>query len=177
MPRPNPPRALGSESELRRRIAYEREQRGWSPAGLASRMTKAGCPIQQSAIWKIENADRRITVDEHVALSKVFETSMVDLLVSPEIAADKRARKLAEEYKDALETASEAWFRLAVHVADHPQVASLFDEYVEPGGKFFGVRFTLDKWKKNRAASTLSDEERAANWEAAWAKVKAANDE
>lgn len=44
-------------------------------------MTDAGCPIQGSAIYKIEKADppRRITVDELVAFATVFETSAVDL--------------------------------------------------------------------------------------------------
>ncbi len=87
MPRPNPPRTLAGEDTLRRRIAYEREQRGWSPAGLASRMTKAGCPIQQSAIWKIENAGRQIKVTELLALQRVFDVPMEELFVDPDLVA------------------------------------------------------------------------------------------
>jgi len=59
MPRQNRPRTIGQEEGLARRIGYEREQRGWSYAGLASRMTRAGCAIDQSALYKIENATPR----------------------------------------------------------------------------------------------------------------------
>ena len=62
---------LASEDELARRISYERDRRSWSPGGLASLMTKAGCPMNQSAIWKIENGEprRKITVDEALAFA------------------------------------------------------------------------------------------------------------
>jgi len=87
VPRPNPTRALHAEENLARRIAHEREQRGWTYEGLATRLTEAGCPIQGSAIYKIEKGAprRRISVDELVALSKVFDVDIADLLISVEI--------------------------------------------------------------------------------------------
>jgi transcriptional regulator with XRE-family HTH domain len=98
MPRPNPVRLLASEESLARRVAYERERREWSTEGLARRMTDVGCPIHQSAIWKIENGKppRRITVDELVAFSRVFDVSIEELLLPVDAARSKRAMELVE---------------------------------------------------------------------------------
>lgn len=90
MPRPNPPRSLQSEDNLAQRIAYEREQRGLTYEGLAQRLTDVGCPIQGSAIYKIEKGmpRRRIVVDELVALGKVFYLEITDLLVPVVVPAE-----------------------------------------------------------------------------------------
>jgi transcriptional regulator with XRE-family HTH domain len=92
VPRPNPPRDVYAERYLAQRIARERESRGWTYESLASRMTAAGCPLNQSAIYKIERSDppRRITVDELVGYSKVFGISVEQLLLDPEIDAEAR---------------------------------------------------------------------------------------
>jgi len=129
VPRQNRPRSVGREEDLARRIAYERQHRGWSYAGLASRMTERGCAIDSSALYKIENSKprRRITVDELVALSNVFGISMHDFLAPPEVAADKRAAKLLEEFRSAQAALSEAALDLAIHAADHPRVAPFLE--------------------------------------------------
>lgn len=82
MPRPNPNRALVVEEALARRIGEMRVAHGWSYEGLAKRMADAGCPIQPSAIYKIEKADppRRITVSEVVAFAEVFDEPIEELL-------------------------------------------------------------------------------------------------
>lgn len=105
MPRPNRNRTIATEQALARRIAYERDKRGMTYDGLASLMTAAGCPIQASALYKIEKADppRRITVDELVALSRVFEIPVGRLLLPPEVAASKEATALWEKYEQATE--------------------------------------------------------------------------
>lgn len=73
---------FASEEALARRITYERDRRGWSPGGLAALMTKAGYPLNQSSVWKIENGQprRKITVDEMIGFSKVFEIPIDELL-------------------------------------------------------------------------------------------------
>lgn len=83
MPRPNKPRHIGGEASLAERVAFERESRGWSYEGLALRMEKVGCPINASAIYKIERADppRRVTADEFIGFSRVFGIALDDLLV------------------------------------------------------------------------------------------------
>lgn len=56
------------------RIRQEREVRGWSYERLAEALTAIGCPIQGSAIYKVEKGTppRRVTVDELVALSRLW---------------------------------------------------------------------------------------------------------
>ncbi|MFE2017558.1 helix-turn-helix domain-containing protein [Streptomyces sp. NPDC059499] len=63
-------------------VAVEREARGWSTAELARRVTDAGCPLSQSAVWRIESGEprRKISVDELIAFGKVFERSIEELL-------------------------------------------------------------------------------------------------
>lgn len=101
MPRPNPNRAIAQEAALARRIAYERERAGMTYDGLALRMTKAGCPIQGSAIYKIEKAGRRITVDELVALALVFETTVPELLRPVEHVLHREIEKVQKQLSQA----------------------------------------------------------------------------
>lgn len=118
MPRPNMFRAIAAESALARRVEHERTTRGMSYEGLAARMTQVGCPLQASAIYKIEKGEpqRRITVDELAAFALVFEMDLAEMLVMPN-DADK-ARRAAEwgqilhhsiNSDDALQLLSAAW--------------------------------------------------------------------
>jgi transcriptional regulator with XRE-family HTH domain len=93
---------LSSEDALARRVAHERERRGWSPAQLAKAMTDAGQPMNQSSIWKIENARprRKITVDEAVTFARVFDMTLEQLLVPPELAADVEVFELVVKYQE-----------------------------------------------------------------------------
>lgn len=104
MPRPNQPRDVFAEENLAHRIATERDMRAWSYDGLARRMTEAGCPLDQSAIYKIEKGTprRRITVDELVGFSLVFGLPVADLLLEPEVAAQDQAVRLLEEWREAV---------------------------------------------------------------------------
>ena len=101
MPRPNKTREVYAEGYLADRIASEREARSWSLEGLAKRMTDAGCAINQSAIYKIEQGKprRRITVDELVAFSRVFAISLDDLLTDPELWQARQIAPLLEEWR------------------------------------------------------------------------------
>jgi transcriptional regulator with XRE-family HTH domain len=121
-----------SEDGLARRITYEREQKGWSPGGLADLMTKAGCPMNQSAIWKIENGNprRKITVDEALALARVFETTIDDLLVPPERIPHRQARMLCDRwlwefnrFENALVGCDRARKKLTDYLATHRDAA------------------------------------------------------
>jgi len=97
--RPNKPREVYAENYLAARIISERETRGWSLEGLAKRMTAAGCAINQSAIYKIEQGQprRRITVDELVAFSRVFGLPLDDLLTDPVLWRARQIAPLLEE--------------------------------------------------------------------------------
>jgi transcriptional regulator with XRE-family HTH domain len=103
MPPRNPPRTLTGEHQLAERVAHERERRGWSYEQLAQRMTDAGCPMNQSAINKIEKGSprRRITVDELLGFAKVFETNISDLVLDRSVVQDARAAQLFKKWQDA----------------------------------------------------------------------------
>lgn len=139
MPRPNRPRSIASEQGLARRIAFERDARGMSYDGLASRMERAGCPIQPSAIYKIEKADppRRITVDELVGFSRVFEIPVERLLLPPELAAADELVELVTRWDRAMDAAArareaeeESWQRLRTWVGEHAQYQEQVREYL-----------------------------------------------
>lgn len=105
---------MQAEEALALRIAFERERRGWSPAGLASRLSKIGCPMTQSGIWKIENGEprRRITFDEAVAFAKVFEVPLDELATSPEHVAAEEAASIWRGITWTLESIEEMAERL-----------------------------------------------------------------
>jgi transcriptional regulator with XRE-family HTH domain len=105
---------LGREEVVARRVEQLRQVRKMTYEGLAQRMTDVGCPIQPSALYKIEKGSprRRITVDELVALATVFEIALDELaapLVSPEdeelnLAAERAmaAQLLVKDLADKL---------------------------------------------------------------------------
>lgn len=83
MPRPNRNRTIPAEDALAARIIVERTARAWTYADLADAMTGVGCPIQASAIYKIEKGEprRRVTVNELAALSEVWAIPMDRLVM------------------------------------------------------------------------------------------------
>jgi transcriptional regulator with XRE-family HTH domain len=120
MPRVSPFRSLANERNLARRIQFEREQRNWTYEGTARRMGDAGCPIQPTAVYKIEKADppRRITVDELVAFAKVFDTNVENLLAPAELANKPQWQALAKKALDVFEVLPAAVRSLSEVVAE-----------------------------------------------------------
>jgi transcriptional regulator with XRE-family HTH domain len=108
------------ERHLAARIAHERTLRDWTFDGLAKRMTDAGCPIRGSAIYKTENNDRRITVAEHVALSEVLGIPLEELLVPPDLAANRQAVELWQRYVAAIDEETAVSRKLEAHLRLHP---------------------------------------------------------
>jgi len=146
MPRPNPPRSIASEQSLARRVAHERETRGMSYEGLAARMTKAGCPIQASALYKIEKSTppRRITVDELVALAQVFDLSVENLLLPPEAVAAKELGVLVIRWNDAHQHAlqakeddEDAWQRVKDFIEEHPEVKKSLEPMMRKWSQYY----------------------------------------
>jgi transcriptional regulator with XRE-family HTH domain len=113
VPRPNRGRSIASEANLAKRIAYERGSRGLSYEALASLMTEHGCPMRGSALYKIEKGDppRRITVDELVALGRVLDVDLDELLVPMDLIQKRQARELIDELDRATEAVIEAGVR------------------------------------------------------------------
>jgi transcriptional regulator with XRE-family HTH domain len=172
MPPRNPTRLLTSESALAQRIAYERERRGWSYEGLARRMTAAGCPINQSALYKIEKGTkgkngepgppRRITVDELLGFSRVFEQSIESLLLPTAAALSEEFAQLLHDWDDAAVEARSAsakagdarsrelraFERMREYVRTHPEVEEsakgLMEEWTEIRGLDEAQRPNID---------------------------------
>lgn len=144
MPPRNRTSTMQAEEALARRIALEREQRGWSPAGLASRLTRIGCPMTQSGIWKIENGEprRRITFDEAVAFAEVFEISLADLSTDPQVERERAAAVAARQVWDEVDAIEEGGRALRSSLRR-------LDEMLEgpDGDEIAGaVRFHLYRW-------------------------------
>ncbi len=122
MPRPNIGRHVGSEEIAAQRIQQEREARGWTLESIARRMRDVGCPINTSAIHKIEsgNPRRKPTVDDLVALSIVFDISVENLISNSELLS-ARLRHLSSRLMAALDEESralEAFPRIQREVSD-----------------------------------------------------------
>ena len=154
MPRPNRARSIASEDNLARRITYEREQRGWSYAGLAQRMTAQGCAIDQSALYKIEKGAprRRISVDELVAISEVFALPMTELLAPAELVAKRTAVEALERYRQARAAYYEAMHQLAEIAKAEPLVENVLNDLLTaediPWPEiYYGMRRIADDFK------------------------------
>lgn len=161
MPRPNRPRSVLAEEHLARRIAAERDRRGMTNDGLAERMTRAGCPMTGSAIFKIEKGEprRRIVVDELVAFARVFDVPVTELLVPPEIAARNELAELVVAWDradnvaaTAAESRDDAWEKLKQYVAEHPECSPWLDAIFEAWGERYydedrsGLHAALKLW-------------------------------
>lgn len=99
--------------------------------GLAVQMKHKGCPINASALFRIEKGDppRRITVDELLAFSQVFGIPVDNLLLPPEVAAREDLVRLVVEWDRAQAQAAtsaqaekEAWESLRGYIKSHPDV-------------------------------------------------------
>jgi transcriptional regulator with XRE-family HTH domain len=72
-----------------RNITELRKERKMSLAGLADRLRDVGRPILRSGLHKIENGDRRVDVDDLVAIALALDTSPNRLLLGP-VAEDEK---------------------------------------------------------------------------------------
>lgn len=109
MPPRNKPRNVYAEQHLAQRIAQEREARGWTYDGLAARMAAIGCPIDQSAIYKIERGykvdgekkatRRRITVDELIGFSMAFSIGVEEMVADPALVRSESLRAALMDYR------------------------------------------------------------------------------
>lgn len=125
---------LEGEENVARRIKMEREARGWSTATLAERLTDAGYPLNQSAVWRIESGEprRRVNLDEAIGFAKVFDVSLDNLVGPPEIAANAQVKQLMAEFAASWEKSvaarketDQAREALDAYGRAHPNLAEL----------------------------------------------------
>ncbi|WP_052863945.1 helix-turn-helix domain-containing protein [Streptomyces niger] len=126
---------LYSEGNAAERVALEREVRGWSTTELAARMTEAGVPMNQTAVWRIENGTprRKITLDEALGFARVFELPLEELMSPPQEGLDIEGRRCVQEAVDAFYKARDAQDHLhqavvlaAEYIRAHPDSSGAF---------------------------------------------------
>ncbi|MER6486566.1 helix-turn-helix transcriptional regulator [Streptomyces virginiae] len=117
---------LYSEGNAAARIGLEREVRGWSTTELAARMTKVGVPMNQTAVWRIENGNprRKITLDEALGFARVFELPLEELMSPALDGLDLDGRRIVQEAVEAFYESRDAQDRL------HHAVVAI-SEYIE----------------------------------------------
>ncbi|MFI7707627.1 helix-turn-helix domain-containing protein [Nonomuraea sp. NPDC049480] len=105
-----------SEENVALRIAWEMRRRGWSQERMAQEMTEAGCPTHQSAISKIVNpkpdgSRRSITMEESIALAKVFRVPLEELAQPIEAAEGRMMHDLGRAVKQGARDTMQAQAR------------------------------------------------------------------
>jgi transcriptional regulator with XRE-family HTH domain len=77
-------RPLGpAGNNVRRNIRRHRERRGWSYKELSERLTQVGRGIHIVDLGWVETGERRVDVDDLVALAAALEVGVEDLLQPP----------------------------------------------------------------------------------------------
>ncbi|ALE05530.1 hypothetical protein AL755_08615 [Arthrobacter sp. ERGS1:01] len=128
-----------------------REVYGWSQSELARRMQESGWPkYSQVAVSRTEEGSRSVRLDEAVALAKLFDRKLQDLL-DPEDVLDSwlKLRFFIDDYSNAVST-----LRLAVDDVEERRIfvsvnAQLLREEIELAGGSGKVSETMNKTLSN----------------------------
>lgn len=65
------------------RLRETRENRGWSQSELAQLMTDSGRPMNTTALLRVESGERKLTLDEAIALANILRAAPANLLSPP----------------------------------------------------------------------------------------------
>ncbi|MDA0634372.1 helix-turn-helix transcriptional regulator [Nonomuraea sp. MCN248] len=159
-----------SEENVALRIAWEMRRRGWSQERMAQELTNAGCPTHQSAISKIVNprpdgSRRAISVDEAIALARVFGIALEELPLPMDDAQGRDlhdlSRTVTHEGRNATEQYAHfllAWARLR-HRLTHQDSRTAYEGFlvqrkVDPDTAEQAIAFwrDADSWREATAA-------------------------
>ncbi|MFI6713521.1 hypothetical protein ACIBF7_44335 [Nonomuraea sp. NPDC050478] len=158
-----------SEENVALRIAWEMRRRGWSQERMAQELTNAGCPTHQSAISKIVNpkpdgSRRAISVDEAIALARVFGIALEELPLPMDDAEGRDlhdlSRTVSHEGRNATEQYAHfllAWARLRHRLAQEQSRAAyegfLAQRRVDPDTAEQSIAFwrDADSWHEATA--------------------------
>ena len=110
---------IGGAVDVGLRVAALREQRGWTYRDLAEKTEKAGRRVSTSVLYRIEKGaqeghPQKVSLDDFVALCRVFDVSPDDMLTS----ADEIDRREAQRLSAELSKAFDACLRGAQRVYD-----------------------------------------------------------
>lgn len=151
MSKQNPPRTMGVEDLIAERMAELRKSRVpvMSYETLATRMGAVGCPIHPSALHRIETGSprRKVTVDELVALAKVFEVSVDSLIAPAATGAVARVEAALVEYREAMVSLLNARDRLKASEQEVTLAERALDDHAN----------TLSGWRNQLDALARGD--------------------
>ncbi len=111
-----------AEERVAEAIRRERERRGWSQSHLADLASASGVKFDGTAVTRIEKGDRRLRLDEAVALSRALG---VDLGVLSEHGDDSAT------FMEFARDLAEAWERLVDASAGAFRAYARFEAYFE----------------------------------------------
>lgn len=128
-------RQLGGEGHLARGLERARRAKGWSQERLSKELTSAGMPMHQSAISKIErpaNGGRRaVTVDEALALARVLDLTLAELVLPDGALLSARAAQALADGPRLLEELDRADAQVRIAVATVVTHAGSDDAYAQ----------------------------------------------
>ncbi|KAA1426473.1 helix-turn-helix domain-containing protein [Nocardioides antri] len=90
------------------RVRSERERQGLSQARVADRMRLVGVDIDATAITRIERGERRVRLNEAVALAQALQLELQEL-VMPDAGSLEEQLKRAVEVAQRAEVAATYW--------------------------------------------------------------------
>lgn len=151
MPKQTPGRDTQTEDVIADRIREERKARGWSYDVLSQKMAEKGCPIQPTALHRIEQGTprRRIVVNELVAFVSVFEGQLTDWVLSPSEAAVQTGLRVFIDAVIARRAAAES---IAEYVALVNELRPLIAQYPELAQELSDYRAFRSNPAKDQAA-------------------------
>lgn len=94
-----------AEDRFRKRLRDEREQRKWSQADLARRLSETGPRVHPTTIAKIESGDRSVRIGEAAAIADIFRMSLDRVLgrtVDDDAEFSYRFKSLQDKAREAL---------------------------------------------------------------------------
>jgi transcriptional regulator with XRE-family HTH domain len=101
---------------VRRRVKELREQQRLTYVELAERLGQVGSPIPVLGLRRIERGERRVDVDELLALAEVLGVQLAELLTAPKSeAAQTTSDRVAERVRDLRRRGG--WFSIKAFAA------------------------------------------------------------
>lgn len=90
------------ESNLAKRVARERQARGWSAGDVQQRLAEVDCTIPRNAVLRIEQGQRSVHVDELLGFSRAFGLTVADLLTPVELLGQQDAERIASAVQESM---------------------------------------------------------------------------
>ena len=121
--------SITPEAAFRRRLKEARAARGMTQRDLAERLAAIGQPMTQAAVTRIERGERRVSLDEAIAIAAVLDVAPIHLFLP--IEGD--SAQLAPKLKVPIDRAR-AWAR-GQHPLDPSNAASTNSSPPHVGGR------------------------------------------